>query len=107
MTDIATWLIPLVAVVLGSGGVTGAFVLLRKEARQAPIEWQTAQVANAAAVSEAAQGLVVMVNARLAIQDAKVEAQDAKIDRWDNWYFDLRTGWPVHRLRDTAPPPPQ
>jgi hypothetical protein len=91
MSEITSWLIPLVAVLLGSSGVAGSFVLLRREARQAPVEWQTAQVANAAALSHAAQGLVSMVNAQLKVQDSKIDSQDSKIDSQDILIEALRT----------------
>lgn len=122
------WLLPTITVLFGVGGPIGAWVLLRKEMRQAPIEYRTAQVADAIAVSQAAKGLVDTVTARLSQQDARSEAQDRKIDdlrtalndaladlhtktgrllRWDGWYDGLETDWEQHRLKPAPPEPPE
>ena len=101
------WVIPTLTIIIGPGGLLAGWLLYRREDKKAPIERVDAQVAHAIAMSTTASAMYQTVTTRLAVQDAKVDAQDAKIDRWTDWYFDLRTGWLVHRLRETAPPPPQ
>jgi len=101
------WVIPTLTIIIGPGGLLAGWILYRREALKTPIERVDAQVAQALAISTTASAMYQTVTTTLATVEAKVKAQDEKIDRWDNWYFDLRTGWPVHRLRDTAPPPPQ
>lgn len=124
-------LLPLLATVIGGGGLFTAVVALRSDFRKAPIERSQAQIADAVAVSTAAAGLVETVSARMkaqderaAKQDERAEAQDqhirglrkevmdlsSKVDRiqytWTNWYFELREDWEIHRTKDEAPPPP-
>ena len=121
------WVVPLIVALFSTGGVGGVFVLLRKEFRQAPVERETAMVANAMAVSTGYKELVNVVNARLAIQDAKVDAQDQKIysqdtiigglraetqtlrdelRKWTLWYAGFVNNWFEHRKGESAPPPP-
>ena len=128
MNDIPTWLLPLLTLVIGGGGIGSGFVLLRKEARQAPIEWRTAQIADAVAVSEAARALLDTVrqqlsdqNAKLTTQDTRLDEQDRKLeeqaqvisqlrfrlDRWVDWYADLALSWPTHRISEVPPAPPE
>ena len=105
--------IAIVTFLFGIGGPVGVYVLLRKEMRQAPIEYQTAQVADAVAVSSAARGLVDTVNSRLEVQDEKVDRITRENERlrhregkWWFWYDDLGDDWDTHREGPNPPPPP-
>lgn len=112
MTD--NWVLTILTFVFGVGGPLGVYVMVRKELRQSPIDYNTAQVADAVAISSAARGLVDTFSMRLSIQDAKLAAQDDKIaeqnkriDSWDDWYSDLSYRWDFHKLKPAPPPPPQ
>lgn len=105
--------IAIVTFLFGIGGPVGVYVLLRKEMRQAPIEYQTAQVADAVAVSAAARGLVDTVNSRLGVQDEKVDRITQENERlrhregkWWFWYDDLEDDWDTHREGPNPPLPP-
>lgn len=131
MNEWGTWLLPVLTFMFGIGGPAGVYVLLRKEMRQTPIEYNTAQVADAVAVSQTANALASTVMTRLAQQDQRSEAQDRQIgelrkesdahrqradeleerveeveNKWGNWYVDLKIRWPFHRQQEEPPPPP-
>lgn len=113
------WLLSLTAIVF-SGGFLTALIAWRRDKRLGPIEAQTAQVADAVAISAAAAGLAKLNDEREARRDEKLEEQDAKIEnlttlvgslrhevaRWGYWYSDLTYRWPYHRLQEQPPPPP-
>lgn len=132
MFDIPEWVLPLLAIFLGTGGIGTIIVTLRSDVRKGPIERSAAQIANAVAVSAAAAELVDKVSSRMTEQDDRASRQDeraskqdehirslrnevmtlsSKIDRinfmWNHWYLDLRDDWDMHRTRTEAPPPPK
>lgn len=132
MFDIPEWVLPLLAIFLGTGGIGTIIVTLRSDVRKGPIERSAAQIANAVAVSAAAAELVDKVSSRMTEQDDRASKQDerasrqdehirslrdevmtlsSKIDRinfmWNHWYLDLRDDWDMHRTKAEAPPPPK
>ena len=134
MTEIPGWLLQLITVLVPSGGIIGGVMLWRQDKRRAPIEYSTAQVADAVALSGAASGLVKEMREELASNRARLDAQDAKIadqhtelrelrettdtlrgdneelrDRlfqWGVFYDDLAQDWAMHRTREHPPPAP-
>lgn len=111
MTD--NWLLTLFSFVFGLGGPLGVYILVRKELRQTPIEYNTAQVADAIAVSTASRSLMDTMMSRLSQQDDKINGQGTRIEKltrivegWDDFYDDLSFRWEVHRTKPTPPPPP-
>ena len=116
------WLTTILVVIIGPGGILTAWLLYRREDKKAPIERIDAQVAQAIAMSTTANAMYQTVTAHSATQDKKIETQDGKIqtleekadfqelriNKWVNWYhYDIVTGWPIHRLKETAPLPPE
>lgn len=120
-------LVALVTAILGAGGLITGVVAWRKDARQGPVDKQTAQVADAVAVSQAATNWVQYQDEKMRSQDEKIQKQDARIavlvgrvdaltlsqvdlrervEAWVDWYDDLRNGWSFHKQRDEAPEPP-
>ena len=134
MTEIPSWLLQLITVLVPTGGIMGGVMLWRQDKRRAPIEYSTAQVADAVALSGAASGLVKEMREELASNRARLDAQDAKIadqhtelrelrettdtlrgdneelrDRlfqWGVFYDDLAQDWAMHRTREHPPPAP-
>ena len=107
------WLLPLLTVVLGGGGMVTAIATWRRDAEKGPVEAQTAQVADAVALSNAAAGWVKIADERQAKLNEKVdvlveELEDLRqaVSSWGFWYSDLTFRWPYHRLQEQPPPPP-
>ena len=118
------WILSFLTVVLGGGGLITAIVAWRKDQRQGPVEAQTAQVADAMVLSNAASGLVKsltdrqqsfedrIVNketvweAKLMAQDEKIESLQQRVDNWIFWYNDLKVNWFTHRTKDEPPQQP-
>lgn len=118
------WILSLLTILLGGGGLITAIVAWRRDQRQGPVEAQTAQVADAMVLSNAASELVKTlterqrnfedrIGAKEAIWEAKLDAQDEKIDHlqmrvdaWIFWYNDLKVNWFMHRVKDVPPVPP-
>ena len=131
--DTSTILVVLTAV-FGGGGVLTGILAWRKDARQGPIDKQTAQVADALAVSQAASSWVQYQDEKMKIQDEKMIVQDEKTHRmalqiselsasndnltervsrtesrlsgWNFWYDDLSGRWSYHREQDNPPAKP-
>ena len=119
------WILPMLTIIFGGGGLITAIVGWRKDRRQGPVDVQSAQVANAAALSNAASGLIATLTDRqndfeerlsakeqlweqkLAAQDEKIEHLQSHIDTWMLWYNDLKANWFVHREKSSPPHPPQ
>lgn len=91
---------------LGGGGLITGLVAWRRDVKRGPIESQTAQVADAVAVSTAANQLVQTVMARLKETDDKLDQVRTVVDRWGTWYADLTAHWQVHRTKEHPPAPP-
>ena len=118
------WILSFLTSVLGGGGLITAIVAWRKDQRQGPVEAQTAQVADAMVLSNAASGLVKsltdrqqsfedrIVNketvweAKLMAQDEKIESLQQRVDNWIFWYNDLKVNWFTHRTKDEPPQQP-
>ena len=120
--------------VFGGGGVLTGILAWRKDARQGPVDKQTAQVADALAVSQAASSWVQYQDEKMKIQDEKMIVQDEKTHRmalqiselsasndnltervsrtesllsgWNFWYDDLSGRWSYHREQDNPPAKP-
>ena len=134
MIELPSWLLQLITVLVPSGGIIGGVLLWRQDKRRAPIEYSTAQVADAVALSGAASGLVKEMREELARYRARLDAQDTKIAdqhteiqglrettdalrddneelrdrlfRWGVFYDDLAADWATHRTREHPPPAP-
>lgn len=134
MIELPGWLLQLVTVLVPTGGIMGGVLLWRQDKRRAPIEYSTAQVADAVALSGAASGLVKEMREELASTRVRLDAQDAKIAeqrveirelrtttdtlrddneelrdrlfRWGVFYDDLADDWATHRTREHPPPAP-
>ena len=134
MIELPGWLLQLVTVLVPTGGLMGGVLLWRQDKRRAPIEYSTAQVADAVALSGAASGLVKEMREELARQRVRLDAQDAKLTeqhteiqalrdttdtlrgdneelrdrlfRWGVFYDDLAADWATHRTREHPPPAP-
>lgn len=118
------WILPLLTILLGGGGLITAIVSWRKDQRQGPVEAQTAQVADAMVLSNAASELVktltdrqksfedrigvkeTLWEAKLDTQDHKIDALQTRVDSWIFWYNDLKVNWFLHRVKDVPPVPP-
>ena len=109
------WVIPILTIVIGSGGLIAAISAWVRDAKKAPIESRTAQVADAVAISHAAANFVEIQNARFAAQDSKIEKLGLEIESlrtqlyaWQIWYNeDLVTNWDSHRVKEDPPNPPK
>lgn len=109
------WIITLLTLIIGSSGLIAALAAWRRDAKKAPIEAQTAQVADAIAVSHAAASLIEIQNAKFAGQDTKIDKLIAELDNlrnqlyaWQIWYnTDLVANWDIHRIKENPPAPPQ
>ena len=134
MIEVPGWVLQLLTVLVPSGGILGGVLLWRQDKRRAPIEYSTAQVADAVALSGAASGLVKEMREELAATRVRLDTQDAKIAeqrgeirelrtttdtlrddneelrdrlfRWGAWYDGLATDWDAHRARPHPPPAP-
>lgn len=108
------WLLQFLTIILGAGGVITAIAAWRKDAKKAPVEAQTAQIADAVAISHAAAGMVELQDKRNAAQDAKIDKLIVEINLikeelfgWRLWYTgDLVANWREHREKEEPPPPP-
>ena len=107
-------LITLLTALLGGGGLVTALAAWRRDAKKGPIDAQTAEVADAVAVSEVATGWVQYQDEKMRDQDAKIASLALKLDsvstlaqEWDTWYKDLDVRWPYHRDQSTPPRPPR
>jgi hypothetical protein len=118
------WILPLLTIVFGGGGLITAIVAWRKDARQGPVEHQTAQVADAMVLSNAASELIktltdrqknfedrigvkeVVWEGKLEAQDTKIDHLQSRVDSWIFWYNDLKVNWFLHRVKDVPPVPP-
>ena len=107
-------LITLLTALLGGGGLVTALAAWRRDAKKGPIDAQTAQVADAVAVSEVATGWVQYQDEKMRDQDAKIASMSLKLDlvstlaqEWDTWYMDLDVRWPYHRNQSSPPRPPR
>jgi hypothetical protein len=118
------WILSFLTVVLGGGGLITAIVAWRKDQRQGPVEAQTAQVADAMVLSNAASGLVKSLTdrqqsfedritnketvweAKLMAQDERIENLQNRVDNWIFWYNDLKVNWFTHRTKDEPPQQP-
>lgn len=119
------WVIPLISAVFGGSGIIAAIAAWRKDVKKGPIEAQTAQVADAMVLSNAATGLVKTLTdrqsdfenrfierekiweAKLAAQDEKIDILQSRVDAWIFWYNDLKANWFLHRAKDVPPIPPE
>lgn len=119
------WVLTLITIIFSGGGLLTAIVAWRRDQRQGPVEAQTAQVADAMVLSNAASDLVktlterqkefeTRIEAKETIWEAKLDAQDEKIDglqsrvdAWIFWYNDLKVNWFLHRVKDDPPVPPE
>ena len=100
------WL-TVVLTTIGGGGLVTALVAWRRDVKRGPVEAQTAQVADAVAVSAVANELVKTVMARLKETDDKVEKLQNRVDRWGTWYADLVGNWFRYREQGHPPAPPE
>lgn len=120
----------LIGALFTGGGVLTGIVAWSNNKTKEPIERETAQVANAAAISNTANSLLKTVYENMQKQDAKLQAQDEKIqeqdskiqeqDRkileqegkleilraWDAWYDVLHQEWPTLKQEDYPPERP-
>lgn len=117
--DTSTILVVLTAV-FGGGGVFTGILAWRKDARQGPVDKQTAQVADALAVSQAASSWVQYQDEKMNRQEARItELADrneelfqrvgnleVRLTGWVRWWDDLNQRWHHHRLQDTPPAKP-
>lgn len=109
------WIVPLLTILLGGGGLITAIAAWRKDAKKAPIEAQTAQVADALAVSHAAATWVETQEKRTAAQDIKIDKLVIEMGLlrdelfgWQFWYTgELVANWDNHRAKEDPPPPPK
>ena len=134
MIEMPGWVLQLLTVLVPSGGILGGVLLWRQDKRRAPIEYSTAQVGDAVALSGAASGLVKEMREELARYRARLDTQDTKIAeqhneiaalrtatdtlrddneelrdrlfRWGVFYDDLAGDWATHRTREHPPPAP-
>lgn len=108
------WILQLLPYIFSAGFITAIGAWIR-DAKKAPIEAQTAQIADAIAISNAASGLVKIQNDRTAEQDAKIDklVNDmhelrSEVFIWQVWYSgDLVVNWATHRKKEVAPPAPK
>lgn len=115
VTKMPDWIVTLLTLIIGSSGLVAALAAWRKDAKKAPVEAQTAQVADAIAVSHAAASMMEIQNAKFANQDAKIDKLVAELDNlrnqlyaWQIWYnTDLVANWDIHRIKENPPSPPQ
>lgn len=119
------WIIPLISAVFGGSGIIAAIAAWRRDVKKGPIEAQTAQVADAMVLSNAATGLVKTLTdrqsdfenrfierekiweAKLAAQDEKIDTLQSRVDAWIFWYNDLKVNWFLHRTKEMPPVPPE
>ncbi len=127
-----SWFWPAVAYTFGTGGPLAGFLAWLRFRKKDPIDYSTAQIANATAISSAATGVVDMMSetmkdfelkfkeqdARQKQQDEHSREQDAKIAMlekrvynvesiWSLWYADLAARWEVYKMADSAPQAPE
>lgn len=115
-----TQLLVLIGSLIGSGGLLTGIVAWRADVRKGPVDKQTAQVADAVAVSNTAVNWVQYQDKKILEQDARLTVQAARIDElfarldrqerrlsgWGYWYEDLDGRWQHHREQDKPPAKP-
>ena len=117
MNDLPSWVLPLMSLVFGAGGPYAGWLLYSQQKKKQPIDASTAQVANAVALSNAAQGVVDMLQEQVDNLQTKTDKQDQEIQSlknnaihltqiWELWYTDLSENWLIHRQQDKAPAKP-
>lgn len=113
-------IVAVISALFGTGGIGTALYAWRKDARQGPIDAETAKIANAAALSDVATNWVSYQDQKMKEQDEKIRTQGEMIDqlnvkfdnvhsklmRWAAWYDHLLDRWAEHREQLKPPAPP-